>query len=477
MRGSRGAGPGAAKRIACFVLLVMGLDASWLLAQVPAVSPQPPGQAIATGSVPLPSGLIGFQEAYTRAKESDPTFAAARAALVAVQKKVPQARSALLPALTAAGSGGYTDGQTSYTDTPQLSRSFRQYEWALQLTQPLVRVPNVYAYDEAHALALQAEAQFAQAQEDLIVRTAQVYFDVLTAQETLAASQAQVRALEEQQAAAERSYRAGVVSVTDVDDSRARAAASKAEQLAAAADLDAKRAAFEAVVGPGTPSLIALPQGTVLPGPDPMAPALWAARAEEDNPSARAALAGLKAAQYELSRTHAQRLPQVDLVASYGGNYSSGNIVNPIDYATHVRDKEVNVQVSVPILDGGGLGAQVGESRARLNEAQAQYEAARRAAASDARQAFAKVSGSLAQASALEASVSSGENSVKGNRAGYALGIRINSDVLGAEQQLYAARRDLAQARYGSLMEGLKLKAAAGTLTEADVAAIDRLLH
>ena len=190
----------------------------------------------------------------------------------------------------------------------------------------------------------------------------------------------------------------------------------------------------------------------------------------------RAAKAALTAANIEISRTRSARLPSVDLVASYGANYSSGNIVNPVNYATHVHDKEVDLQVTVPLLDGGGLNAQIAESRALRNEAQENLEAARRQAGMGARQAFDEVVSDISQVKALRVAIAAGEEAVNGNRAGYSLGIRINSDVLDAEQQLYGSRRDLAQARYDALLEGLKLKAAAGELTEQDVAAINGML-
>jgi len=199
-------------------------------------------------------------------------------------------------------------------------------------------------------------------------------------------------------------------------------------------------------------------------------------RAQASNPDVRAAKAALGAASIEISRNRAARLPSVNLVASYGANYSSGNIVNPINYATHVHDKEVDLQVTVPLLVGGGLHAQLAESRALRNLARDDFEATRRQAGTDARQAFDQVVSDLSQVTALQVAITAGHEAVNGNRAGYRLGIRINSDVLDAEQQLYGSQRDLAQARYDALLEGLKLKAAAGELTEQDIADINGML-
>jgi len=423
-----------------------------------------------------PAHSLDLLGAYLLAKTHDPTFGAASSALQAAEEKVPQARSALLPALGANGTGSEVLGNTEYTGTPTVRRSFRGYQWALQLTQPIFGAPQYFAYSESKATADQARARFDSARQDLIIRVSRAYFDTLVAQSALDAANAQVRALEEQLAAATRSFKDGVASLTDVAESQARAATAHADLAKAMSELDAKRAALEAIIGSQAIDLAPLLGDVVVPHPDPEDANAWTSRAQAANPDVRAARAALAAANIEISRTRSARLPSVDLVASYGGNYSSGNIVNPIDYATHVHDEEVDLQVSVPLLDGGGLHAQVAESRALRNEARENLEAARRQAATDARQAFDEVASDLSQVRALQVAIAAGQEAVNGNRAGYSLGIRINSDVLDAEQQLYGSRRDLAQARYDALLEGLKLKAAAGELSEQDIAAINGML-
>ena len=423
-----------------------------------------------------PAHSLDLLRAYLLAKAHDPTFGAARSALQAAEEKVPQARSALLPALGASGTGSDVTGNTEYTGTPVVGRSFRGYQWALQLTQPVFGAPQYFAYSESKATADQARARFDSAQQDLIIRVSQAYFDALVAQAALDAANAQVRALEEQLGAARRSFKDGVASVTDVAEAQARDASAHAGLAKAMSDLDAKRGALEAIIGSEAVDLAPLLADVIVPHPDPENANAWTSRAEAANPDVRAAKAALTAASIEISRTRSARLPSVDLVASYGANYSSGNIVNPVNYATHVHDKEVDLQVTVPLLDGGGLHAQVAESRALRNEAQENFEAARRQAGVDARQAFDEVVSDISQVKALRVAIAAGQEAVNGNRAGYSLGIRINSDVLDAEQQLYGSRRDLAQARYDALLEGLKLKAAAGELSEQDVVAINGML-
>jgi outer membrane protein len=190
----------------------------------------------------------------------------------------------------------------------------------------------------------------------------------------------------------------------------------------------------------------------------------------------RARRAALSAAEAAVRKVRSEHLPTLDFTVSTGRNFASGSLTTPSDYTTQARTTVAGVQLTIPIFSGGATNAKVMEAIANRQKTQAGLEAARRQAATDARQSFAGIANGLAQIEALESAVASGTSAVKGNQVGYKLGIRINIDVLNAEQQLYASQRDLSTARYDTLLQGLKLKAAAGVLSEADVEIINRLL-
>jgi outer membrane protein len=268
-----------------------------------------------------------------------------------------------------------------------------------------------------------------------------------------------------------------VASITDVDDTRSRAALAEAQQVAATNDVESSRAALEAMIGMAPPGLNALKSDAVLPRPVPSDVASWVDHAIADNPMVKAANAAVTMAEYEVDRSYAQRLPTVDMIATYGGNYSSGNIIEPNNFGTRVRDRQVSIQVSVPLLEGGALHAHVTEARAKRSKAQADFTGAQRQAALSARQSYAAVLSGVSQVHALETAVAAGHSAVKGNRVGYGLGIRINSDVLNAEQQLYSTLQDLDKARYDTLFEGLRLKAATGELSPDDLQSVNSLLE
>jgi outer membrane protein len=213
------------------------------------------------------------------------------------------------------------------------------------------------------------------------------------------------------------------------------------------------------------------------PPPNPADSRAWIDQARTAHPLVRAQRAALDAARQEIKKNRSEHLPTLDLVGNVGSNYASHSLTTPNDYSTRATQHEVGVQLTVPIYSGGAINSKVTEAIANMNKAEADMEAASRQAATDAQQAFAGVTNGLAQIEALNVAVESGQSAVKGNRVGYKLGIRINIDVLNSEQQLFTAQRDLSKARYDTLLQGFKLKAAAGALSEADLKAVNAMLR
>ena len=432
--------------------------------------------ALAGGLIAQSAPAADLLDVYQMARENDPVFQSAKYALDAARQKVPEAISALLPSIGASATGGRTLGNTSYTGSPLVQRGFSSYTWVIQLTQPLLRAQGKATYDEARAVAEQGVAQYRRAEQDLALRVAQAYFDILIAREGVAAGDAQRTSTQEQLAATRRGFEDGTVAITDVHEAESHDQLASAQSLAAINDLEAKRAELEAILGQLPSYLSSLRDGAVSLRPDPNDVDIWIARAKSDNPSVLAAAAMVKAAHAELNRAQFQRLPTIDLVGSIGRNYSSGNINNPSNYATNAGDRQIGVQLSLPLIDGGGIHAVVREAKANEAKAESDLEAARRKSGAEAREAFSGINNGLAQIEALRLAVASGESSVTGNRLGYQLGIRINSEVLDAQRQLYSSRRDLVKARYDTLLQALRLKAAAGILSEGDIREVSTLL-
>jgi outer membrane protein len=432
--------------------------------------------ALALAGISLPARSEDLLEIYRLAQGNDPTFEAARHAFEAAQEKIPQARAGLFPVLNLNGNDNATVASSKFTNTPVVDRDVHAWTWTLQLTQPLIRAQNVYAYRESKSLVEQARAQYSQAEQDLILRVTQAYFDVLVAQESIEVADAQVKATGEQLALAQRGFGAGTNAVTDVHEAKSRSDLARAQRIAAQNELEAKHAELEKVVGQPSNTLAALQLAVVVPKPQPDDAKAWIEQARENNPAVLAPKAAVQAAEAEVSKNRADYLPTLDMVASYGKNYSSGNTGTPSDFATRANSSQAGVQLTIPLFAGGTTNSRVTEAIANKNKAAAELEVARRQSGTDAKQAYAAIVNGLAQIEALDSAVESSKSAVNGNQIGYKLGIHMNIDVLNAEQQLYTAQRDLLKARYDTLFQGFKLKAAAGVLTETDVLEINRLL-
>jgi outer membrane protein len=418
----------------------------------------------------LHAHALDLLQVYQQALANDPVYASARATLAAGQEKEPQGRAGLLP--TIGMSGSYT---RSEIDSPAISRNVRTNNYSISLSQPLFRWANWEQYQQGKLSAAASEAQFAQAQQDLIVRVSQAYFDVLAAQDTLASLQAQKTAITEQLASAKRNFEVGTATITDTQEAQARYDLTVAQELAAQNDLEIKRNALQQIIGKPAGELAGLRPGVQINSPAPAQIDKWVDSAEQRNYGVVGQQLALEIAHREISRNRAGHLPTVDLVASRGrSNQSVSTLTTP---SGTTDNTSVGVQWTIPLFSGFGTTSRVREAIALEDKARNDLETIRRSAAQGARQAFLGVTSGLAQVKALEAAERSSQLALESNRLGYQVGVRINIDVLNAQQQLYTTRQNLAKARYDTIVNGLKLKSAAGSLKEDDLATVNTLLQ
>jgi outer membrane protein len=428
--------------------------------------------------LPLSFGAFGddLLAVYHKAQENDPTYSSAQYTYAAAKQKVPQARAGLLPVVNLTGSDSKAKDTALFDGPPIINRNIASWAWTLQLTQPLINFQNIYAFSSAEMQVTQAHAQYALAEQDLILRVTQAYFDVLVAQNTIEVAQAQIRATEEQLALAQHGFDEGTNAITDVHEAKSRADLARSQYVAARNDLEDKNAELEKMVEQAPKTLAALRPEATIPRPQPENIKDWTEQARESNPAVLAPLAALGAAEAEVRKNRAGNMPTLDFVASYGNNYASGSISLPSNYDTRVNSAQLGFQFNMPLFAGGLTNSRIIEALDNQGKARADLEVARRQSATDAKKAYAAVVNGLAQIEALESAVESSKSAVKGNQVGYKLGIHMNIDVLNAEQQLYTAQRDLIKARYDTLFQGLKLKAAAGVLSESDVEMVNAML-
>jgi outer membrane protein len=418
-------------------------------------------------------------QVYRDALGYDAQYASAKAQRDAGREREPQGLAGLLPSLSASANTTWNDleskPRSATAALTQTDRRFNSNGYTLTLSQPVFRWQNVVAYDQAKLAVLQAQAAFAQAGQDLIVRVAQAYFDVLLAQDSLALAQAQKTAIGEQLEAAKRNFEVGTSTIVDVHEAQSRFDQASAQEITARNDLEIRRQALRQVTGKLPESLKALRADVQLQRPQPDDMNQWVEASEQGSPQVAVQQAALGIATKEIARQRAGHYPTLDVVATYGKSATgfSSATLGGVDQTAAT----VGLQLGVPLYAGGAVVSREREAVALRERADSDLENVRRTVALTARQSYLGVTNGLAQVKALEQAVVSSQSSLDSNKLGYEVGVRINIDVLNAQQQLFQTRRDLARARYDTLLAQLRLKAAAGRLGEDDVQAVNALLE
>jgi len=419
---------------------------------------------IAGAVLSLQVHAVNLLQVYQDALVNDSIYASARANLSAGQEASVQGRAKLLPLVGLSGSH-LRSSRSGTADTTT-------HGYTLSLSQPLFDIAAWQTYEQSKLSVAASEAAFAIVQQDLILRVAQAYFDVLAAQDTLASLQAQKSAISEQLASAKRNFEVGTATITDTHEAQARYDLATAQEFAAQSDLDIKRAALQQIIGKPAAELAVLRSGVTLQTPQPAQMDPWVNSAEQQNFDVASKQLALEIAKRDITRNRAGHYPSVDLVASR----SDSNQRNTLQSQGTGPTNAIGVQWAIPLFSGFAVTSQVRQAIALEDKARADLETARRTAAQNARQAYLGVNSGLAQVQALQAAEISSQSALESNRLGYQVGVRINIDVLNAQQQLYATQRDLAKARYDTLINSLRLKSAAGMLREQDLVQINTLL-
>lgn len=420
----------------------------------------------------LPMGVQAqsLAEVFESARTFDATFQSAKAASDATLAKSEQARAGLLPTVGLSSGLSRTNVDNA---SPVPDRSFSSKSVTLAASQPLYRPANKLSFEQGQQSLVVAQAQLKAAEQDLIVRTTQAYFDVLAAQDTLTFVHAQKAAVAEQLASAKRNFEVGTSTITDSREAQARYDLVLAQEIAADNDLRVKRLALDTLVGQSgvSPKPLALPVELPTASPDDVSH--WVKLAESTHPVVQQTQAALEIAQLETRKAQAGHGPTVDLTAQYqmaqAPSSTTGNQLRS-------NTSSVGVQLNMPLFAGYAIQNRVKETLALEDKARADMEAARRTVAQATRAAFFGVQSGKGQVKALEAAEASSQSALDANKLGYQVGVRINIDVLNAQSQLFQTKRDLAKARYDVLVGGLKLKQASGSLSAGDLTAVNALI-
>jgi len=410
-------------------------------------------------------GLTALWEA---ARAYDATYLAARAQAEAAEYAAAQANALALPSLNA-----NLKGVTAQVDLPRgASGDNNALQSGLNGRMPLFNRANQATIEQAQRSLIGAKAQLESAEQDLIIRLAQAYFDVLSARDNVALARTNKAYILEQLASAKRNFEVGTATITDTREAQSRADLATAQEIAAENDLLNRRIALAYLVGRRDVEPLPLATPVVLPTIVPANVEEWVTVADTLHPQVIRARVALEIAKLEIAKAKAGELPTIDAVASVGANYATGDSIIP----GTTRSASIGVELNWPLYTGGAVQNRIKETVSLEQRSREEFENARRTVAQNTRVAYFGVQSGEALVKALEAAESSSRLSLEATQLGYKVGVRVNIDVLNAQTQLFQTQRDLFKSRYDVLVNSLRLRQASGQLTPNDLLAVNSLL-
>ncbi len=485
------------------------------LEQPPQVAPPPSKAALPNARAPSsvnPSNsdqqgkLTDLIQLYQEAAFSDPVLNAARFNYQASKELYWQGLSLLLPQANATPTGTryyqHGAGTTVVSTGPGNSRVFDQKSYTVTLTQPVFNVSALEAFKQGDLNTKIADMRFYLAQQDLIIRVSQAYFDALTSQDNVALYKNKKDLIKQQLEAAQAKFDAGLATIVDVNTAQAALDLANSQEIAAQADLIVKRGVLEQLVGrpvgPLKPLVKEAKIDGVLKDPrsknkdargNPIAESVnpqlppgqtlddWINQAEAANFNVLASQLSVSLAESTYRAAQALNYPSVNFVGTTGYNTSNGTPNSYTPANTNVYNNTVALQMTIPLVSGGFNSSVIRQNAALVDQAKANYDNARRTAAQNTRTAFTGFYGGLASVKAYEAAERSSSSALESSKLGFQVGTLINIDVLIALDTLITTRSQLQQARYSTILNAIKLKAHAAALTDQDLIAINSLLR
>lgn len=420
-----------------------------------------------------PASALDLRDAYALALRNDPTLQAALAERDAGQEARAIGRAGLLPTLSYSYSSARNDSEVTQASTQgnvTSQRDYRSRASTLTLQQPLFDYAAWAAYRQGEAEALMADARYRGRSQELLVRLFSAYSEALFAQDQIALVQAQRRAYAEQLQFNQRLFQAGEGTRTDLLETGARLELARAQEIEAVDNLDAALRQLQAIVGEplAVQDLIPLAEDFTLQPLQPARFETWRDLALAANPELAAQRHALDRARYAVERNRAGHLPTVSAYASTSKTRSGSESTYNQEYDTD----SIGLQISLPLFAGGAVSASTRRAVAEVEQASHSLDAQTAETLNQLRQQFNLCASSAAKLRAYALAVESASTLIEATRRSVAGGERVNLDVLDAEQQLYSARRDLAQARYGYLRAWLQLRYLAGQLVPGDLEAL-----
>lgn len=420
-----------------------------------------------------PAHAENLLDIYHLAQQNDAQLKGAEAARLAVLESKPQSRALLFPTLNA--SAGTTANQLD-TRRPASSAGvsrFNSNAYSLSLTQPVYHRDTYVQLRQSDARVAQADATFSATEQDLMTRVATRYFDVLAAQDNLEFAHAEKKAIAQQLEQSQQRFDVGLVAITDVQEAQARFDSARAQEIDAERQLASGLEALREVTARQHRNLSLLSESIPLVAPEPSDIEQWADAALKQNLQISAAQSGADVAREEIERQRSGHYPSVDIVGSRAFSDSGGGRFGASESLTDT----LTLQLNVPLYQGGLVTSRTREAGFKHTQALETLEQQRRSVIRQTRDAYLGVNANISRVQALKQAVVSNRTALESTEAGLEVGTRTQVDVLNAQRELFRAQRDHARARYDYILETLRLKQAAGTLSPADLEQINTWLR
>jgi outer membrane protein len=404
---------------------------------------------------------------YQMALESDPVLRGARSSRDAVTETRVQAKAALLPSL---GLGAEVERVSRSRPNPD--ETYNSSAVNLNLTQALLRFDRWILLDKSKYQISQADAEYSYQELNLMVRLTQAYFNILGARDNLSFAQAELRALSRQLDQAKQRFDVGLIAITDVHEVQAAYDQAKANEIDAINQVDNAWEGLRVIVADlNDNSINGLREKIPLSKPNPANIDEWVSTALEQNPQVMAALDAVSAARKDIELERSGHFPSLDLTANLINSDSGSRTGMDTDSSS------IGLQLSLPIYAGGAVSSRTRQAHHQFQASSEELEQVRRSVRRDVSDYYRGVLSSISQIQALESATRSAQSALEATQAGFDVGTRTMVDVLTVQRNLYNARRNYAKARYDYILNGLRLKQAAGILQIDDLRLINSLLQ
>ncbi len=412
-------------------------------------------------------GTTDLLAVLSEAEDRDPFYREAQTLAAAAAESIPQARADLwFPRINF--DAGASEVRQDIDNPSRFGAggivSFSTHNYRINAEQPIYHHDRYVALKQADKRLQQAQLEVLAAHQDLMVRVAERYFDVLAAEDNLAFAIAEKQSLQGQLEQAQQRFDVGLIAITDVQEAQAGFDRALASEISARNAIENAHEALREITSSYHPALTPLGGEMPLVSPVPEDIDTWTETALDNNLELSAAWVETEIAQTEIKRQFSGHLPSIDVVGGHGFNKQGGRFGS-----TKVDQSDIGVRLQIPIFEGGRVSSATREAEHRHQAALERLEQTRRSVQRRTRQAFLGIQSHISSVNALNQAVLSSRTALDSTRAGFEVGTRTAIDVIAAERGLSQAKRDYARARYDYIVEMLRLKQAAGSLSPQDL--------